>query len=333
MKNNADNLSIYIKRYFTEYLPQHRNYSPLTNNAYGHALRLFLLYLRENKKVTPVQVSLRDFSVENILDFLNYIQANRENSAATRNARLAALRSFVKYLLIQEPVWAADLQRILAIPVKKDSRHVVEFLTKNEMDALLAAPDSDTWSGRRDRLLFSVMYNTGARVSEIIAVRVSNLSITPKGAVKLMGKGRKERIIPLWKSTTENLRDWIAQNQYKDDMPLFPNKRGTSMTRSGVEKRLKETVKKAQKSCLSLKKKRISPHTLRHTTAMHMLQSGSDITVIAMWLGHESIETTNIYITADMEMKEKALKSLQDPSPDGFRYTADDELLSFLESL
>ena len=222
---------------------------------------------------------------------------------------------------------------MLAIPSKRTTRQVLDFLTHEELEAILEAPDADTWSGKRDRALFAAMYNTGARVSEIVGALVSDVTLPPGGVFHLRGKGRKERVLPLWKRTVKTLTKWIKANHLRPDQPLFANARGAAMTRSGVEKRLHEAVRTASEVCPSLQTKRVSPHTLRHTTAMHLLQRGTDITVIAMWLGHESIETTHLYITTNMELKEQALEKLQPPSGGKFRFQPDDELLRFLKSL
>lgn len=333
MKDQNPNIPLYIKRYFTEYLPGQRNYSLNTISSYRDAIRLFLMYLHEHKKITPSTITITDICAKNIMDFLNEIQESRNNSAVTRNVRLAAIRSFVNYLLLMEPTLSCDLQAVLVIPVKRTNLRVLDFLTYEEMNAVIDASDEQTWSGKRDRILFEMMYNTGARVSEIVRVKVSDVKLNPSGTVQLMGKGRKERALPLWKSTAKALSKWIAANRLDGSSPLFPNARGTKMTRSGIEKRLRDAVCKASNTCPSLKAKRVSPHTLRHTTAMHLLQSGVDITLIAMWLGHESIETTHIYITTDMEMKETALKALQEPSCGDFRFRPNDKLMAFLESL
>ncbi|HOF41627.1 MAG TPA: site-specific integrase [Candidatus Hydrogenedentes bacterium] len=333
MKNQPLSIAHYIKRFFAEYLPSHRNCSPHTIASYSVALRLFLVYLRERKKIAPAKLAVRDLSAGNIMEFLNEIQASRRNGTGTRNVRLAAIRSFVNYLLLLEPALTSELQAVLAIPVKRDTRRVLDFLTREELDAVLAAPQEATWSGKRDRILYTVMYNSGARVSEIVAAKVSDVKLNPGATLRLHGKGRKDRVLPLWKSTAKNLGQWIAGNRLEADAPLFANARGAHMTRSGVEKRLREAVRAAREKCPSLKSKRVSPHTLRHTTAMHLLHSGVDITLIAMWLGHESIETTHIYMTTDLAMKEKALQALQSPTPGKFRFQPNDELIAFLESL
>lgn len=327
------NLPRYIKRFFAEYLPTHRNCSPHTISAYSQAFRLFLGYLRDQRQIAPSALTVQALSADNVLGFLDTIQETRQNGAVTRNARLAAIRAFVKYLLMMEPTLACDLQAILAIPVKRTQRRVLDFLTREEMDALLDAPDAETWSGKRDRMLLTVMYNTGARVSEIVGVHVRDLTLHPKGTLRLHGKGRKERVLPLWSSTVKPVQTWITGNRLQAGDRLFPNARGGPMTRSGVEKRLQDAVRTASAQCPSLTTKHVSPHTIRHTTAMHLLQSGVDITLIALWLGHESIETTHIYMTTDLSMKEQALEALQAPSQGNFRFQPTDDLLAFLESL
>lgn len=333
MTINTPNLPRYVKRFFAEYMPTQRSCSPNTINSYNYAFRLFLGYLRDHRQIAPSSLTVRDLNAANVLDFLNNIQETRRNSAVTRNARLAAIRAFVQYLLMMEPTLACDLQAILAIPVKRASKRVLDFMTSDELGVLLDAPDEDSWSGKRDRILFTVMYNVGARVSEIIAVKVADVTLHPSGTLHLHGKGRKERVLPLWSSTVNLLRTWITANRLQAGDVLFANARGLPMTRSGVEKRLQEAVRIAGDHCPSLVNKRISPHTIRHTTAMHLLQSGVDITLIALWLGHESIETTHIYMTTDLTMKQQALESLQPPSQGGFRFRPTDELLAFLKSL
>lgn len=323
----------YVKRFFSHYLPGQRNCSPHTISSYRNAIRLFLIHLRQRKNIAPSAVTVQDLSPENILDYLNALQESRKNSTTTRNIRLAAIRSFAKYLMMMEPTWSSDLQPVLAIPVKRTQRRTLDFLTHEEMDAILAAPDTGTWSGKRDHILFTVMYATGARVSEMVTATVSDARLNPGGTLRLHGKGRKERILPLWKSTAKSLARWIAENHLSGQAPLFPNGRGGHLTRSGVEKRLQDAVGKASERCPSLKTKRVSPHTLRHTTAMHLLEANVDLATIALWLGHESIETTHVYMTSNMAMKEKALSVLQEPSVQEFRFQPKDDLLAFLEAL
>jgi integrase/recombinase XerD len=333
MKHSEPNIARYIKHFLAEHLTQQRGCSLGTVRSYRDALCLLLRHLQEKHRIVPNGITVADLSTENIMGFLNDLQRSRKNSDSTRNLRLSAIRSFVKYLRWKEPTLTSDLDGLMAIPSKLTARHVLDFLTHDEMEAILEAPDADTWSGKRDRALFAAMYNTGARVSEIVGSLVSDVTLIPGGIFHLRGKGRKERVLPLWKRTTRSLSRWIKANHLRQEQPLFANARGAAMTRSGVEKRLHEAVHKASEACPSLKKKRISPHTLRHTTAMHMLQRGADITMIAMWLGHESIETTHLYVTSNLELKEEALKTLQPPSGGNFRFQPDDKLLRFLESL
>ena len=327
------NIARQLKHFLAEYLPQERGFSLHTVHSYRDALCLLLRHLQEKHGVAPNRVAIADLSAENIMGFLNELQRSNKNGNSTRNLRLAAIRAFAVYLQKKEPTLASDLAGLLAIPTKRTTHKVLGFLTRDEMEAVLEAPDADTWSGKRDRALFAAMYNTGVRVSEIVGTLVSDVTLTSGGVFHLRGKGRKERALPLWKRTVTTLRKWISANHLRQEQPLFANTHGQAMTRSGVEKRLREAVRKAGKTCPSLRTKRVSPHTLRHTTAMHLLQSGVDITVIAMWLGHESIETTHLYVTADLELKEEALKTLQPPSGGTFRFRPDDELLKFLQSL
>lgn len=333
MTRKATNVPVMLKKFFGEYLPMLRSCSPNTIGTYAETFSIFLKYLQTAKKVNPSRVAIKDFSAKNIIDFLNHIQNDRGNSISTRNARLTAIHSFAKYLLIENPNLAGDLQGALSVPTKKKQTKVLDFLSQDEMEAIIATLDHTTWVGRRDSLMFTLMYNTGARVSEVADLRVVDIKIAKNGTVHLFGKGRKDRVLPLWKSLVPMLADWIKSNKYSAESPLFPNNRGTKMTRSAIAKRLENAVASARKECPALNKRKISPHTIRHSTAMRLLQSGMDITVIAMWLGHEDIGTTHIYITTDMRLKEKALHSFQEPKLKNFRYQATDSLLAYLDEL
>lgn len=333
MKTSEPNIPHYLKHFLGEYLTQQRGCSLHTVRSYRDALCSFLRYLQEKHNIAPSAITVADLSAENIMGYLNNLQRSRKNSVATRNLRLSAIRAFAKYLRWRAPVLTTDLDGLLAIPSKRTTRQVLDFLTREEVEAILEAPNANTWSGKRDRVLFATMYNTGARVSEMVGTLVSDVTLNSSGTFHFRGKGRKERVLPLWKKTVKILNRWIKANNLQPHQPLFANARGVGMTRSGVEKRLHEAVRKAGEVCPSLKSKRVSPHTLRHTTAMHLLQSGVDITLIAMWLGHESIETTHLYITTNLELKEKALNAIQPPSGGNFRFRPDDELMRFLESL
>lgn len=334
MKTNQISIPLMIKRFFSEYLPLQRGCSPHTSSSYAESFSLFLKYLQRRTKKRPESITIDELSSENVLGFLKYLQTERGNSDQTRNARLAAIHSFIKFLLIEKPALAGHVQGALSIPTKKTKRKVLDYLSEKEVEAILDATDTQKWCGKRDRALFTLMYNTGARVSEIVELKVSNVQIEAKsGVIRFWGKGRKERMLPLWKSTIQILRQWINSNRYDGNTPLFPNNRGGKMTRSAVTKRLDDLAKKAEVKCPSLKKQKVSPHIIRHSTAMHLLQSGVDITGIAQWLGHESIETTHIYIASDMKMKEKALGALHDPKLGIQRFQPKGSLLEFLENV
>jgi site-specific recombinase XerD len=295
--------------------------------------RLLLHFFADHRSRIPTVLTLADLDAPAVLAFLDHLERERGNSIPTRNARLAALRSFLKYASARDPTCLPVVQRVLAIPTKRPPRPVLGYLSREEMGAILAAPAAETWSGQRDRVLFALMYNTGARVSEAIGLRRADVTLSPSRTVRIDGTGRKQRVIPLWGSTADCLRMWMPRIGQEPGSPLFPNAHGGALSRSGVEHRLHEAVQAAAVKCPALKGRRISPHTLRHTTAMHLLQSGVDLTVIAIWLGHEGTETTHIYVEADLEMKEKALSRIEEMPGPPLRYRADDELLRFLDEL
>jgi integrase/recombinase XerD len=322
-----------VREFFCRRLIAQQNASARTVASYRDTFRLLLSFFAESRDRPPTVVTLADLDAPAILAFLDYLEQQRGNSIPTRNVRLAALRSFLKYAAARDPTCLPAVQRVLAIPMKRFQRPILGYLSRAEMAAILVAPDGSNWSGQRDRVLFALMYNTGARVSEAIGLRRVDVTLTPSRTVRINGKGRKQRVIPLWRSTAECLRKWLPRIGQGPDSPLFPNAHGGSLSRSGVEDRLREAVQAAAVKCATLKGRRISPHTLRHTTAMHLLQSGVDLTVIAIWLGHESTETTHLYVEANLAMKEKALSRIEEmPSPP-LRFRADDALLRFLEEL
>ncbi len=268
-----------------------------------------------------------------MLAFLAHLEKDRRNSRPTRNARLAALRSFIRYALdLVGPELLPEAQRILAIPFKRHRQRLLGFLTTDEIDAILSVTAA-TWSGRRDRLLFTLLYNTGARVSEVTAIRVIDVSNRDFKHVDLRGKGRKYRTVPLWLKTRRMIRQWVNENRLPDEASLLPNRFGQALSRSGVQDRLRQLVIKATRICPSIRNHAVSPHTFRHSTAMHMLQSGVLPEVISLWLGHESLNSTHLYIEADIAMKEKALQRINPPKTPHRRFKADDKLLRFLDSL
>jgi site-specific recombinase XerD len=237
------------------------------------------------------------------------------------------------YAAYKEPVSLPVIQSVLSIPIKRFQRPVMEFLSRDEIDAILDAPDPSTWSGRRDRVMFTVFYNTGARASEVIKMQAKDIHLERKASVHIHGKGRKDRVVPLWKTTTAMLKLWLMQFDHDPENPVFPNRAGKPLSLTGVEDRLRTAVRRASKFCPALQNRRISPHTIRHTTAMHLLQSGVDLSVIALWLGHESPSTTHLYMEADLSMKKQALGKLQETPNRSIRYKPGDKLLRFLDEL
>jgi integrase/recombinase XerD len=329
----AKGLGRLLQDYFCQRLVQQLRVSPQTVASYRDTFRL-LLRFAEHKLCRPItQITLTDLDATLVLAFLDYLEAERLNSIRSRNARLAAVRSFLHYAALQEPSALATIQKVFAIPMKRFDRPMTNFLLLKEMQAIMEAPDSNTWSGRRDRTLFATLYNTGARVSEIVRIRCMDIDNELCRAVSLHGKGRKQRVVPLWKRTSHIIRQWLPQIERHSHSPLFPNRLGKAMTRSAVEKQLQAAVTKAVQRCPSLANRKVSPHTIRHTTAMHLLQAGVDLSVIALWLGHENVATTHHYMQADLEMKKKALKKMSDPKVKVVRFKPSQDVIAFLESL
>jgi site-specific recombinase XerD len=327
------NFATLVRDFFCNRLVDQQNVSPHTVAAYRDTFRLLLTFLRRHRRRSPEQLTLDDLDATTILAFLDDLEKTRGNAVRTRNARLAAVRAFVRYAAARDPTALPLVQRVLAVPRKRFDRPLLGHLTRAEIEAVLAAPDSADWSGRRDRALFTLMYNTGARVSEAIGLCRGDVRPGPCAWVHIHGKGRKDRTVPLWKNTAGLLVNWLAEIGRDEQAPLFPNRFEKRLSRSGVEDRLEQAVTAAQGKCPSLIGKSVSPHTLRHTTAMHLLQAGVDVTVIALWLGHESPETTHQYIEADVEMKRRVLDRLNEPPQTAGRKAKADDLLDFLDRL
>jgi integrase/recombinase XerD len=331
--NGSPSLGPVLQAFFVEHLLAHKRASPQTVAAYRDTFRLLLRFLHDARHTEPSDASLADLDVPAILAFLDHLEEQRRNTARSRNARLAAIRSFFRYVTLRDPESLALATRVLAIPVKRADRRIVGYLTRAEIDALLAAPKRTEWAGRRDHALLLTLYNSGARVSEIVSLRRSQVVFGTTTFLKLNGKGRKERTVPVWPRTARVLRAWFAEQEGSPDGFAFPNARRASLTREGVRYLLRQAAHAASASCPSLRTKRLSPHVLRHTTAMHLLQAGVDLSVIALWLGHESIETTHIYLEADLATKERALAKLAPAGAAPRRFKADDTLITFLGSL
>ncbi len=316
-----------------DYLIEQRNVSPRTVASYRDTFRLLLNFAEKHVGKPPHKLRLADFNVGLILDFLNHLEVMRHNAIRSRNARLAAVRSFAHYAALQEPSALPVLQRVLAIPMKRFDRPMVGFLSREEMQCILAAPDVDSWCGQRDQVMLATLYNTGARVSELTAMRAKDVSLDRGCCVLLHGKGRKERTLPLWNSTAKLIRRWLRQINPDPQQWLFPNRAGGQMTRSGVTDRLKLAVAAASARCPQLKTRHVSPHVVRHATAMHMLQGGVDLSLIALWLGHESPATTHMYIEADLAMKQRALNAIQPLQYKQRRFRPRSDILAFLDRL
>jgi site-specific recombinase XerD len=253
--------------------------------------------------------------------------------AAHRNARFAAIRSFLHFAALKEPTALPVVQRVLAIPMKRFHRPLIGFLSRAEMQAIIDAPDATRWCGERDRTMFATLYNTGARISELTGLHVADVVLGASASVRLHGKGRKERSVPLWPETATQIRRWLRRIDSTPDKFLFPSAAGGRLSRPAVTERLRAAVERAASHCPTLRKRRVSPHVVRHSTAMHMLQSGVDITLIALWLGHENPATTHMYVEADLEMKERALKAVQAPHVKRTRYKPPNRLVEFLQAL
>jgi integrase/recombinase XerD len=322
-----------LQEYFTVRLIAQRNASPATVAGYRDTFRLLLTYAHEQLHRQPTELGISDLDAPLVTGFLSHLEHQRGNCPRTRNARLAAIRSFLHFAVLKCPTALASIQRVLAIPMKRFNRRVLDFLTREEMTAILDAPTLSTWTGRRDHAMLATFYNTGARISEIADARVTDLASDRRQCLRIHGKGRKERVVPLWRSTCRLLSSWSQEISTDSNTPLFPTRSGGRLSRSAIENRIDKAVNAAAAHLPELRQKRVSPHTFRHTTAMHLLQSGVDMTVIALWLGHESPTTTHMYVEADLAMKRKALDKLLQPHFREKRLTPSDRLLAFLDGL
>ena len=322
-----------VQQFFTEYLVAQRALSPRTVACYRDALMLFLDFASHRLGTAPTDMRLTDLRSDLILAFLDHLERSRHNAVRSRNLWLTALRAFLKFAGRRDVTSLHVVEQALAVPMKRFEQPMLGFLTRQEMEAVLGQPGT-LWSSQRDHLLLAMLYNTGARVSEIIGVRVVDVILDGAACVHLHGKGRKLRSIPLWDTTVVEVRAWLRLNPtLRGEAALLPNRHGQAMSRSNVAQRLHLAVARAAAKEPGILKKPVSPHTLRHTTAMHLLQSGVPFNVIAVWLGHESLNTTNRFIEANLAMKEKALARLEPPNTKMARFRAPDALLRFLQTL
>lgn len=322
-----------LQAFFTDRLFKQRRASAHTVKAYRYAFRLLLRFAAERLGRAPSQLRIADLDAEFVGEFLDYLERVRGNSARTRNARLAALHAFFRYVAFTEPAHALHCQRVLAIPSKRFDRGNVEFLEDDQVEALLDAPNAATWIGRRDRALLLVAVQTGLRVSELTALRRQDVALGTGAHVRCFGKGRKLRCTPLRRDVTHVLTAWMRERPPEPDVPVFPSSRGGRISEDAVERRVAKHAASARQRCPSLAGKRVTPHTLRHTAAMRLLHAGVDTSVIALWLGHESVETTQIYLHADLRLKEQALARTAPSKLRPGRFRPDDALLTFLDGL
>lgn len=322
-----------LQSFFTERLVRQRQASPHTIAGYRDCFRLLLRFAKERLGKNPSKIRVQDLDAPFLGLFLEHLEDARKNTACTRNARLAAIHSFFQYVALEEPAYALHCQRILAMPNKRHERRPIEFLNREECDALLAVPDLSTWLGRRDRALLLVAVQTGLRVSELIGLNCQDVVLGTGAHVHCLGKGRKQRCTPLRPETTTTLHAWLRERHGQPEQPVFPSIRGGRLSRDAIERLITKYTNVAKQTCPSLKRKKVSPHVLRHAAAMDLLQHGVDRSVIALWLGHESVETTQMYLHADMRLKEKALLRTTPLGVKPGRYRPDDQLLAFLESL
>jgi integrase/recombinase XerD len=322
-----------LQAFFTDRLRRQRKASDHTVAAYRDACKLLLAFAQQHTGKTPTQLDLADLDATLISAFLDHLEQERGNSVRTRNARLAAIHSLFRFAALTHPQDAVVIARVLAIPPKRFDHTLVSYLTEPETDALLAAPDQATWTGRRDHALLMVAAQTGLRVSELTSLTRADAHLGTGAHVSTVGKGRKQRITPLTPETVAILRTWLAEHRALPADPLFPTRRGGRLSPDAVERRLTKHAATAALTCPTLAEKKVSPHVLRHTAAMRLLNAGVDATVIALWLGHENVATTQIYIHADLALKERALARTTPAGTTPGRYQPTDAIIAFLEGL
>lgn len=322
-----------LQGFFTERLLRQMRASPHTVSGYRDAFRLLILYASDRLRKAPSYLTTEDLDASLVIDFLGHLEVGRGNTTRTRNNRLAAIKSFFRYVAMREPGHALRCQRMLAIPQKRSQRKTIEFLQRGEIEALVAAPDLATWLGRRDRTLLLVMVQTGLRVSELRSLRGSSVVLGTGAHVQCEGKGRKHRCTPLRRDAVTALRAWLDEQRPGPEDPLFPSSRGGHMSTDAVGRLVEKHAQAASAKCPSIAEKSVTPHTLRHSAAMALRERGVDLSVIALWLGHESVETTQMYLHADMRLKEQALARTAPIGGKVRRFKPREDVLAYLESL
>ena len=332
MKTKTDFAAL-LSQFFTSRLIDQRQVSSHTTASYKDTFRLLVLYAKDVLNKAPQELSISDLNVQLVVEFLNHLEKQRCNSARTRNVRLAAIRSFFRYVALQAPQYAFTAQQILALPAKRSVTESVDFLDREEIEALLQAPDLNSPIGQRDHTLLLVAIQTGMRASEIIGLRREDVQLDCGAHVRCFGKGRKKRCIPLRRDSVAALKAWLDECPGRHDSPLFVNQRGRPLTHDSLDYLLKKNLAVARQKCPALQKKRVTPHVLRHTAAMELLRNGADRATIAMWLGHEQIETTYVYLHADLKLKQQAMDKTT-PLDIHFRtFQPEDAVLEMLNNL
>lgn len=333
MRTTTSTFPELLQSFFTERLLQQRRASPHTIASYRDTFRLLLNFAKNRLHRNPSEIELTALDAPFVAEFLLSLEAERNSSIRTRNIRLAALHSFFRYVALRDPAHAHLCQRVLAIPPKRQEKRPIDFLNEMEIEALLAVPDTSTWLGRRDRTLLHLAIQTGLRVSELINLRCQDVVLGSGAHVRCEGKGRKQRCTPLRRDVAALIKSWLRERQGQPETSLFPSTRGGPLSRDAVERLVGKYAAMTQKRCPSIKGKRVTPHVLRHSSAMALLRHGVDRTVIALWLGHESVETTEMYLHADLRIKERALSRTAGSRVKPPRYRPTDRVLAFLEAL
>ena len=322
-----------LQAFFTDRLVRERHASPATVAAYRDTWRMLLDFAATRTRISPIRLDLDDIDATMVSAFLDHLETHRGNSARTRNARLAGIHSVFRFAAHRHPEHTATIARVLAIPTKRFDRAIITYLTPTEVAALLAAPDLSTWFGRRDQAWLQTAAQTGLRISEMTALTCADVHLGVGAHVSCLGKGRKQRITPLTAGTVTILMAWINERGHDPAGPLFPTRTGRPMSRDAVEHRIAVHTATAAAACPSLNHKTVTAHTLRHTAAMRLLEAGTDTSIISLWLGHEQVQTTTVYLHADLAIKERALARTTPPDVKPGRYQPRDPLLAFLESL
>lgn len=324
-----------LEKYFLSYMMSQRKMSPQTISSYRDSFTLYLRFISSVYHVKPDDIEMQHFSIDHLSAFAKYLENDRKCNPSTINLRISAIKSFLRYAAIEVPEYTNSIRKALAFPVRKTEKPVMTFINKNEYESMLGTCDGSDMVSLRDKMMLMVLYNTGCRTSELINIRICDITLSMNGtsSICFMGKGRKERITPIWKSTASFIHKYIITQCLSQDDYLIQSRAKTPMTRSGIGQRIAVISDRAAVLSPSLLKKNITPHTFRHSAAMNLLQAGVDISTIAIWLGHESIETTHRYMVADIELKRKAMEKLEETSDNAFNYKPSKSILAFLDTL